>query len=90
VDCRRYKGEGEKPVSWKRVKDCRACGQAGCVVNPENEKMGYCFRYRKTFFAGGNGKIHLSGGDPQKRKTKTNDGQWAFDFGKKSMYDFEQ
>lgn len=84
-------------INWKRVEDCKVCGKSGCMVNTENEKMGYCFRSNRTFFVDIKGKCHYSSeGDsrekkPKERKSKTDENQETFDFGEiVNMYDYDQ
>lgn len=49
---------------WKRVTDCRLCGQDRCVVRVDNDRMGYCFRYSKTYFVNSfTGEVNIADGD---------------------------
>lgn len=76
---------------WKRVKDCRLCGEDRCVVRTDNDRQGYCYRYGKTYFvnmvtgevniSGGNGKVpeHCLEG-PHNHPQKDREGQLEFEF----------
>lgn len=71
------------------MQSCKTCGKSGCVVNSENEKMGYCFRCAKTFFS--EEEVFFSGSAQAKKKKKSGDNQGSFDFVKPcNMFDFEQ
>ena len=72
-------------MGWKRANECGLCGKNRCAVATENERMGYCFRFSKTYFVRPDGSVSYAGqaGNPmlgRKAKAQSND-QTKFDFG---------
>ena len=75
-------------MNWKRAGECALCGKSRCVVSSSNERMGYCFRFGKTYFVKPDSSVHYagntqSGNTPGSRRAKQA-GQETFDFGNKS------
>ena len=68
---------------WVRVSDCGLCGNSRCVVNVNNERMGYCYRFGRTYFRSLDGDVQGQSGEESgpRRGRRYTKGQKNFDFG---------
>ena len=68
-------------MGWVRTSECGLCGKDRCVVSSSNSKMGYCFRFGKTYFVKADGRVSFSGSGQSAVGKKEDKRQNGFDFG---------